>query len=480
MASKAVPTHRPIPVEIIREIFSYLSSPLQLLKPHEFPWYLGQICSKWRAIFLSMQAYFWNEIEVERPEDRETPSQWIYSMNDLEPELPRNRRPDSSRAMAILAFFLDVARGAPFSFTLYEENSYRSDQEISCVQLVLSKLVDHSTQWENISMQLRLPEFLLLRGVKNRLPLLQSLKIILPHRYQMEEANHDVTLLPQMGDIFEDAPLLTHIELTNLEDAAWKFNWASLTSIHLRSSDSPQTIITALHQTVNLEALNIGSTIFDPDPAHMNAKTIKLPCLEYLCIEGAFLLTILETPALKELEIEFDESDSNNARKTIDFLLRSNCELSVLSLQDLELRAHKEVLLHTPDLEELSLNHDEFLVEVVEWLAGSTTDAAQPRGLPLQSLNSLSLYSCSDINNSHLQAVQEMIKSRHSMVDTGIEHLQELVIETDGAWIGSSSVLKSLASLCKEEEIDFEFFSHFGWDHYLTLKLEVRFPTLRN
>ncbi|KAF8330537.1 hypothetical protein F5887DRAFT_1287177 [Amanita rubescens] len=452
----------PIPADIIREIFLHLSSPLRLLEPHEFPWYLGQICSKWRAIFFSMQAYFWNEIEMERPEDKET-RPWIrsYSPNDPKPELPRTLRPDSARTMAILAFFLDVAHGAPFSFTLYEKKSYYSDQEVSCVELVLSKLIDHSTQWENVSMQLRLPEFLLLRSVKSRLPLLQRLELILPYRHEMERANHDVTLLPQMGDIFEDAPLLTDIQLLHLEDAAWKFNWASLTSIHLRSSDSPQTIIATLQQTVNLEALNIGSTIFDPDLAHMNAKTIKLPCLECLCIEGAFLLTILETPALKKLEIEFEESDPNNARKTIDFLLRSNCELSVLSLKHLALRAHKEVLLHTPDLEELILAHDEFLVEVVKWLAGSTTDAAQPREPPLRNLNSLSLYSYSSINNRHLQAVQKMIKSRHSTVDTGIERLQELDIETNVMWVGSSSVLESLELLCEKEEVDFEFTS---WD----------------
>ncbi len=413
-----------------------------------------------------MQAYFWNEIEMERPEDKET-RPWIrsYSPNDPKPELPRSLRPDSPRTMAILAFFLDVARGAPFSFTIYKEGSYYSDQEVSCVQLVLPKLIDRSMQWENVSMRLRLPELLLLHSVKSRLPLLQSLELVLPYRYEMEEANHDVTVLPQMGDIFEDAPLLTHIELLCLEDAAWKFNWASLTSLHLRSSDSPQTIITTLQQTINLEALDIGGTIFDPDPAHVNVKTIKLPRLEYLSIEGVFLLTILETPALKELEIAFDPDGSNNdARTTVDFLLRSNCELSVLSLEDLELWAPKEVLLHTPDLEELTLAHDEFLIEVVKWLAGSSTDAAQARELPLQSLNSLSLYSYSNINSSHLQAVQEMIESRHSTVDTSIEHLQKLDVETDGAWVGSASVLESLESLCEGEEIEFEFFSRWGWD----------------
>ena len=174
-----------------------------------------------------------------------------------------------------------------------------------------------------------------------------------------------------------------------------------------------------------------------------------------------FLLTVLETPALKELEIEF-EYGSNDARKTIDFLLRSNCKLSELSLKGLELGAHcQEILLHTPDLKELSLAHSKFLIGVVQWLTGLRTDAAQPRELPLRNLNSLSLYSYSDINGHHLRAVQEMITSRHSTVDASIKRLQELEIETRLLWVGSSSVLESLESLCEEEEIDFEFTS---WD----------------
>ena len=452
------PMRRPIPAEIIHEIFSHLSSPLRPLKPHEFPWYLGQICSEWRAIFLSMQVYFWNEIEMERPEDKET-RPWIrpYSPNDPKPELPRTLRPDSPRTMAILAFFLDVARGAPFSFTLYKEKPYCSDQEVSCVQLVLSKLIDHSMQWENVSMQLRLPEFLLLRSVKSRLPSLKILELVLPYRHQMEEANHDVTLLPQMGDIFEDVPLLTHIKLRCLEDATWKFNWASLTSIHLQSPDDLQTIITTLQQTVNLKSLRIASTFFDRDTAH--TKTIKLPCLENLSIEGASLLMILETPALKRLKIEF-QHDSNNARKTVDFLLRSNCELSELSLEGLQLGAHcQEILLHTPDLEELSLVHDRFLIRVVKWLAGSRMEAALPRELPLRNLHSLSLYSYSDIDDRHLRTVQEMVTNRNSTVDTSIERLQKLDIETNVKWVGSPSVLKSLESLCEGVGIDFEFTS---------------------
>ncbi len=141
MASEmVVRSTRRIPSEVSREMFSHLSSPLRLLEAYKFPWYLGQVCSEWRAIFLSMLPYFWNEIQIERPEDR-------------------YRRPDATHVMAMLTFFLNVTSGAPFSFTLYKENHYYVG-EAPNVQLILSKLRDYSMQWVNASMELRVPVFI--------------------------------------------------------------------------------------------------------------------------------------------------------------------------------------------------------------------------------------------------------------------------------------------------------------------------------
>src|SRR6266550_5082605 len=209
MASEmVVRSTRHIPSDVLCEIFLHLSSPLRLLEPYKFPWYLGQVCSEWRATFLSMQPYFWNEIQIERPEDH-------------------NRQADSARIMAMLTFFLNVTNGGPFSFTLFKES------EVPDVELILSKLRDYSMQWVNASMELRVSELLLLRSVKNRVPLLKSLELILPIRLEVEASNHDPTSLLQVGLLFENAPLLTRIKLTCLSDLGWRFNWAQLTSTHL-------------------------------------------------------------------------------------------------------------------------------------------------------------------------------------------------------------------------------------------------------
>ncbi len=435
-----------IPSDVSREIFSHLSVPLRLLEPYKFPWYLGQVCSEWRAIFLSMRPYFWNEIQIEWPEDCD-------------------RQPDSARVVAMLTFFLNVTSGAPFSFTLYNEESEYDVDEAPYVQLILSKLRDYSMQWVNVSMELQVPEFLLLRSVKNRIPLLQSLELVLPSRDEI--SNQDSTLLLQMGSLFENAPLLTRIKLNSLSNVGWRFNWTSLTGIHLSSfSDNPQLIINTLRQAINLEEFSLDDTEFwDTNWENIrDTAIIKLPRLKYLSVEELFFLTILETPALEELKIEFEDQDENpdDARVMIEkFLLRSNCELSRLSSTDIELPVLIEVLSYTPNLEKLLLWHNEFPVDLVKWLTGSdsNTDEAEPQELPLRLLHSLSLNCWSDINENDLKAVQEMVTHRDS--NKSVESLRELAIYTDSSWRGSSAVLKLLESLCKDKRIDFRFIRSF-------------------
>ncbi|KAF8320150.1 hypothetical protein F5887DRAFT_367995 [Amanita rubescens] len=438
MASEMRSTRR-IPSEVSCEIFSHLSSPLRLLEPYKFPWYLGQVCSEWRATFLSMQPYFWNKIQIERPEDRD-------------------RQPDSARIMAILTFFLNVTSGAPFSFTLYKES------QVPDAELILSKLRDYSMQWVNASMELRISELLLLRSVKNRVPLLKSLELILPIHLETETSNHDPTSLLQLGLLFDNAPRLMRIKLTCLSDMGWRFNWARLTSLHLCwFSDSPQLIITTLRQAINLEEFTLdGTKSGDTNWENIgNTGMIRLLRLKYLAIRASFFLTILKTPALEELMIEFKEENSNNARTMIEFILRSGCDLSRLSLRGIKLPVLTEILSYAPNLEKLLLWHDEFLVDLVKWLtrSESSADEVKPQELPLRRLHSLSLNCWSDIHENDLKAVQEMVTHRDS--NKSVESLRELAIYTDLSWIGSPAVLKSLESLCKDKRIDFRFIRSF-------------------
>jgi len=374
--------------------------------------------------------------------------------------------------MAILDFFLAATQGAPFSFDLYNEEPYQAEV-VSYVRLVISKLVDHSMQWKNASIQMQLPEVLSLRSVKNRLPMLQSLKLDLC-RDEVEGSDHDVTLFSQVADVFEDAPHLTLLELRCLSDVPCRFNWVLLTGLHLEwpnnfeRSDDCQTIITTLRQTVNLVELTISGE-FDTESVENTNIIVKLPRLAYLSTRGLFLFTILETPELDELEFALKTDNPNNAGVIIDFLHRSKCELRILSWKQRTnspraLKALRRVLSHTPYLEKLSVN-GVFPSGVLKWLAWpqSIPDATQPRQLPLQLLDSLSITSYSGIGNKDLKALQEMIINRNPTVDPSVEGLRKLKLRTsDTVRYGSDEVLDSLKSSCEDMGIKFDLVERYN------------------
>ncbi|KAF8330945.1 hypothetical protein F5887DRAFT_1178443 [Amanita rubescens] len=383
-----MPSIHHVPAEIVREIFSHLSSPLRIHTAHEFPWYLGQICSLMRAIFLSMQPCFWNELEIEYPERD-------------------SRQLGFARTMEMLALFLDNTRGAPFSFALFKETGDSTRIGSSYVQPIILNLLNYSMQWKSVSLTLQMEDFPLLRSVKNRLPLLQNMELVLS-QYGVEDYLYLAEALPDLGvsNIFEGTPLLAHVKLCCLSDALWRFNGAVLTTLYLMSHSfcNPQSVIFILRQAINLEELTIGDTYLDTDFSTVgNSGAVKLPRLKYLNTQTMHVLNIIKAPALKVLKIDFWHVNSQDiglqqdmARITIDFLLRSDCKLSVLSATFIGSLALREVLSYVPDLERLSLHRTRLLSEVVEWLAGSrsgTAGAAQSRELPLPRLNMLWLNS---------------------------------------------------------------------------------------
>ncbi|KAF8343740.1 hypothetical protein F5887DRAFT_1075618 [Amanita rubescens] len=264
--SMDIPTSRRIriPLEIVYDIFSHLSSPLRVDRAHEFPWYLGQVCSEWRSIFLSMLPYFWKEIQIE----------WRKHLNEED---------DYEHVATMLAFFLDTIRGAAFSFTLRRYGR----KILSSTQLILEKLLDHSEQWEKASMQLQELEFATLHRLKNHLPLLQELRLDILRNPELEY--EDTSFVPP-GDVFASAPLLTHINLENFSDILWGFNWSSLTGITLTYADSINIVISALRQTINLEELTIHEGFAGDEMVDIGIiGIIKLPRLRYLFLEGVSL-----------------------------------------------------------------------------------------------------------------------------------------------------------------------------------------------
>ena len=304
-----------IPTEILREIFAYFSSPLQVAQAYQFPWHLGQVCSQWRALFISMRSTFWRKIEIDR---RYNPFLGLT--------------PSPKRITTIVTFFLNRTQGAPFSFSFFHPHGYE-EYEKKHMRGILKDLLDCSRQWEEVSIPVQLEDLNLLRGAKGHLPLLKRLDITLDYGWDM---------VPHPSfTIFEDAPLLTHVAVGGI--STWEFNWSSLTNLDIGYQGNIAGSLHILQKTVNLVELAIGDLVYEGHVAI--GGLIHLPHLKYLSIRGDGLLTVLKTPALRRLEIGGlqDTSSFVKAHVAADFFHRSLLKLTLAEKG----RSESYVLLHT-------------------------------------------------------------------------------------------------------------------------------------
>ena len=318
-------------------------------------------------------------------------------------------------------------------------------------------------------MQLDEVEFATLRRLKNRLPLLQELRL---HIFRNPTLYGNASFVP-LGDVFASAPLLTHIDLESFPRILWDFNWSSLTSIKLAYPDAIGIVTSALPQTINLEELTIDAAF--PDNELVGIGIIRLPHLRYLFLGGVSLLPFLETPALKELCIIFQLEVAANTNSpelalansyewgiTTGFILRSKCELSSFTATDIGSMALKEVLAYMPDIEQLHLTSIRGWANIFEWLSGteSRANTAQQREPRLRRLDKLAIAFWT-LKDSDLVALQNMIAHRTiSILGPKILRIEAL---DDYSWdtvdTRSPTMLEKLALLCKDKGVEFIFAS---------------------
>ena len=263
-----------IPTDILREVFRQCSSsPLQAHSAWKFPWYLGQVCSHWRTLFFSMRSTFWNKIVIEG----------MFS------------RAKTANVQEIIAFFIDCTHGQPFSFTFC-----MGDRSGVRLHGVLADLCAHSEQWEEASIRLLSSELEHLCSVKGRLPGLKKLEIVVA--WSMKHERMRSTIAGMATNVFEDAPLLTHVGLRDDHTWQFNFNWSSLTIVNFLCLEYSESILAILRETTNLVELTLVCSL----GKHLNIEgggLIHLPRLEHLCVDWAPLLTALETPSLQQLNM---------------------------------------------------------------------------------------------------------------------------------------------------------------------------------
>ena len=199
-----------------------------------------------------------------------------------------------------------------------------------------------------------------------RLPHLKKLDISadIPDR-----RNRDGSPIP--SNIFEDAPLLTHVVLWE-PVMQYKFNWSSLTIVHFAKVKTLKNIHSILREAINLVELIIEWFQWDSDSE--GGGLIYLPHLERLDICDALLLAIFEAPSLQRLKICFDPRQSIslfNAGISVAFLRRSGIKLRTLVMTHCLAAIAREILPFTPKVETLVLFNIKDVADLFMWLAGT-------------------------------------------------------------------------------------------------------------
>jgi hypothetical protein len=79
-----------------------------------------------------------------------------------------------------------------------------------------------------------------------------------------------------VADIFEDAPLFTHLVLCGSPAQRLKFNWSSLTILQIKAITHCKDALSVLRETINSVDLELSR----PDDMPEGGESIKLPRLD--------------------------------------------------------------------------------------------------------------------------------------------------------------------------------------------------------
>jgi hypothetical protein len=344
-----------IPMDILQEVFKQIwTSPLQAYKAYEFPWYLGHVCSKWRAVFLSMQSTFWNKIEIE----------W-YDNSGV-----GLKEQDAANVTEIVHFFLDCTHGAPFSFAFCMRGCYAEEDIDYNILPTLVDLINCSEQWEEVSIKLLSTDLVVLCATKGRLSQLKKLEIDVKEDPDYEDASR---ITPSMvTSVFEDAPILKKVVIWGFSPWKFKFNWSALTVVTLLRQGDRKGVLAVVRETINLVELTIKTRYLDPYIE--TRESIHLPHLERLSIGDVALLAFLETPSLQRLRIEFGSTTFlGDGGVTAAFLRRCGNSLSTLVTYCSPLGIVKDILLSAPELDHLALFDVTKIADLFKWMAETGT-----------------------------------------------------------------------------------------------------------
>ncbi|KAF8154894.1 hypothetical protein B0H34DRAFT_799627 [Crassisporium funariophilum] len=293
---------RKLPPEILAEIFLCAAGDSSVAWPASgqggMPWLLGNICSYWRTVFLSLPK-LWQEFHLKLG---------IGEQKGVL-ELAKTCLHRSGKELLTFSFEADTSE---------------------MVFAILDVLTLHSERWKDVSIDVgRLSTCLTsLSGARSRVPNLQKLHL---GTSAMDTMSSRVIL-----DTFADAPSLRQVSISRLTQPFHflRIPWSQITCLTSKFSTFQEGEFSQiLRHATNLVSFSTeGERILEVTAS----QPVLLPYLRKLAItnKGSYIaksFQFLTAPNLKELHLH--AITPFNPEQTVAMLARSGCKLSHLRLE---------------------------------------------------------------------------------------------------------------------------------------------------
>ncbi|KAF8336231.1 hypothetical protein F5887DRAFT_1161415 [Amanita rubescens] len=311
------------PSEILCEIFQLLrDEPISLHVLDNsscfggFPWAVGQVCKRWRDVFLSYP-HLWTSLSLR------------YRSSDI---VGVDRLHEISRRTLL---YLERSERLPLTITVH--STYGGSFE-SFPRTTWKLLLSCSERWERADLTLR-HEPPLLDLLRCKMPIIKSLglhaDVYAPHF----DLYHSFTALPR----------LVELDIFGRLRESWVFPWSQLTKVNISVTygDSKK-LGTILSQLRNVEELRMGKAIIrrrynapDRCPSPIRLASLRLLAVP---IHPPEILTWLEAPLLEHLWLDWcliqgqdPERYSLIFTEELSFFIhRSSCHIRRLTLHNCE------------------------------------------------------------------------------------------------------------------------------------------------
>lgn len=419
---------RRVSTEALSEIFLLLC--LEPIALHElnnisyfytFPWAAGQVCRRWRSVFLSYPA-LWSSLSLwDRQHDflimRRTPSDAYVA------EMKRRT-----------AIYLKRSKGEPLTVTVDLGDS--GPVVKSCTAVVWSMLLSCSDRWERAD--LRLSNWSLMDDLvkrRRKMLILKSLRIC------MEECEGQNDL-----DAFKIAPNLTELKLVQEQEmrkgtlGRWRFPWAQLTNlcINVCCLDFPDSnaLRTFLLQLQNLEELLFYISDVKREFGIFKCPAVRFARLRHLVVSlvSPEIFSWFEAPLLEHLRVYYEpcSHNSDHYNEELSSLVnRSSCHIRHLTLQNCEVEAAHNIMKVLTSVETLCIRT---LVIGPTYYPRLVRDIAKSDGIYMPNLRVLQVPCCPRHFEELALAAFRLFKARNlqsSAIPGGVVPLEKLMVSVD-------------------------------------------------